>query len=141
MSAPPDQHAEAQRVLVVDDEALNRLLLTTMLGLLDCRVEEAEGGTQALDLLQRQPFDRMFLDIRMPGMSGIELAAKLRASRGLNRDIPIVAVSGDVSRTLAQYRQIGFDGVVEKPVFFSALRASLQLPRPLVNRDIRATRT
>ena len=123
---------------MVDDEPLNRLLLTTMLELLGCRVEEAASGAEAWDLLEGRPFDRMFLDIRMPGMGGVELAAKLRAVPGRNRRMPIVAVSGDVTRTLAQYRQIGFDAVVEKPVCFSALCASLQAPRHASSRAAQA---
>jgi len=53
----------------------------------------------------------------------------LRASPGLNREIPIVAVSGDLSRTLTQYRQVGIDGILEKPISFRSVRVSLETVR------------
>jgi CheY-like chemotaxis protein len=118
-----------QRVLIVDDDPLSRLLLTNMLAALDCQVDEAAGGAEALALLEQREFSRMLMDVHMPGLDGFELAAKVRASPGRNREIPIVAVSGDISRTLKQYRQIGIDGVIEKPVSFRSIRAGLETVR------------
>jgi two-component system capsular synthesis sensor histidine kinase RcsC len=122
---------------VVDDDPLNRLLLTTMLTALDCQVDEAASGAEALAALEEHEFDRMLLDIHMPGMTGIELAAKLRSGPSANREIPIVAVSGDLSRTLKQYRQAGFDGVIEKPISFGSVRVSLETLRHSTDRDAR----
>lgn len=74
--------AHALRTLVVDDEPLARTRLRTLLG--DCRAPaavvgaEAAQGTEALALLDAQPFDVMLLDIHMPGIDGVELARLLR---------------------------------------------------------------
>jgi CheY-like chemotaxis protein len=137
MTTATEPNPSTRRVLVVDDDPLNRLLLTTMLTALDCQVEEAGSGAEAWAALEEHEFDRMLLDIHMPGMTGIELAAKLRSGPGPNREIPIVAVSGDLTRTLKQYRQIGFDGVVEKPVSFASVRVSLETPRHSTDSEAR----
>jgi CheY-like chemotaxis protein len=118
-----------QRVLVVDDDPLSRLLLTSMLTALDCQADEAASGAEALVILEQREFSRLLVDIHMPGVTGIELAATLRASPGLNREIPIVAVSGDLSRTLTQYHQVGIDGLIEKPISFHSVRVSLETVR------------
>ena len=119
----------SQRILVVDDDPLNLLLLTTMLHTCDCQVLEAHGGADAWTLLQEQSFDRVLLDIHMPGLSGLEVLTRLRAGDGPNSEVPIVAVSGDLSMTPAQYRRAGFDGLLEKPISVATLRASLEAPR------------
>jgi CheY-like chemotaxis protein len=119
----------SQRILVVDDEPLNLLLLTTMLQTFDCEIHEAHGGAEAWTALQAQVFDRVLLDVHTPGISGLEVAARLRAGGGPNSQVPIVAVSGDLSMTPAQYLRAGFDARIEKPISFATVRASLEAPR------------
>jgi two-component system LytT family response regulator len=66
-------------VLLVDDELLARNRLRAFLEQhgLACTVREAENGVQALELLRAQPFDVVFLDIQMPGLTGLEVLAQL----------------------------------------------------------------
>ena len=67
-------------VLVVDDDEAVRIVTTEMLKRLECDVTCADGGPQALALLQDSQFDIIFLDVGMPSMSGIEVYAKVRES-------------------------------------------------------------
>jgi CheY-like chemotaxis protein len=66
------------RILVVDDEELNRILLSTSLGESGYTVETAEDGRQALRMLHAQPFDVVLLDLIMPRMDGFEVLAEMK---------------------------------------------------------------
>jgi CheY-like chemotaxis protein len=66
------------RILVVDDESLIRNYLSDLLKLEQCVVTTAESGMKALELIHRQKFDVVMLDVKMPGMTGIELYEKLK---------------------------------------------------------------
>src|SRR5262245_12458335 len=78
------------RVLVVDDEPNVRLVFRRTLETDGYRVDEAEDGEAALGLLDRQPFDIILLDLRMPGVGGMEL---LRCLRDEGVDVPVVIVT------------------------------------------------
>ena len=65
-------------VLVVDDEAVVRDLLRRFLNLFPVRAVIAEGGKEALELAKKESFDLVFLDIRMPGMNGLEVFSEIR---------------------------------------------------------------
>jgi CheY-like chemotaxis protein len=69
----------SRRILVVDDNAINRRLAMAFVKRLGFVTEEVEDGASALAKLASSPFDVVFLDISMPGMSGEEVLARLRA--------------------------------------------------------------
>jgi len=121
----------AARVLVVDDEEDFRDVLASLLERLGLQVTTAANGTAALELVQRSAFDVILLDQRMPGLSGLEVAERLRAT-GIA--IPIVAVSAadDIARVA---RSMGTPLWLKKPFGLTALeqtlgRAGLALSRP-----------
>ncbi|MBL9126735.1 MAG: response regulator, partial [Verrucomicrobiales bacterium] len=114
----------AVSALVVDDVAANRDVLAEMLAGLGCSVESAENGPEALQRVLADPPDIVFLDIRMPGMTGVEAAQRLAsevARRGRTRP-RLVAVSASA---LAHERQCcnraEFDAFLAKPVRFEEL--------------------
>ena len=79
-------------VLVVDDEAMVRMLAVELFEEIGCDVLEASGGAEALAVLEQRPdVSLMFTDCRMPGMSGPELARELRSRRP---ELPVLIVSG-----------------------------------------------
>ena len=80
-------------ILVVDDEPLVRMTTADMLRAGGFYVLEASAGLEALDLLAaRQPLAALVTDMRMPGMNGMDLSRRVRAS---HPDMPVVFVSGD----------------------------------------------
>jgi len=91
----PTPTRDAPLVLVADDNRINRRLLVTMLNQAGFRTAEAGNGIELLDLATRGPWQAALLDIHMPGMDGIETAAKLRATYG-DSTPPIIAMSADV---------------------------------------------
>ena len=86
-----NQHTAMLRVLAVDDHEINRRVLALLLGSLNVELTLAGDGQTALECLGSQPFDLLMLDVHMPVMDGYEVAKRLRASGGLNADIPIAS--------------------------------------------------
>ncbi|MDR9861896.1 MULTISPECIES: response regulator [Pseudomonas] len=85
--------ATAATILVVEDDAIVRMLIVDVLEELDFKVLEADGSEQALEFLknENQPIDLMMTDVGLPGMDGRELATEARA---LRFELPILFASG-----------------------------------------------
>ena len=103
------------RVLVVDDNPVNRELVRTVLEHLGAEIGEAAGGLAAVEAAAIQPFDCILMDLRMPGLSGEEALHEIRDAAGPNQDVPILAFTADadLSRLGVDH---GFDGLVSKPI-------------------------
>ena len=114
------------RVLIVDDEALARSRLRTLLS--DCAAPtaaaagEAANAAQAMELLTRQPFDAVLLDIHMPGADGLDLA---RALRELAQPPAVVFVTAHAEHAVAAFELEAVD-YLTKPVRLERLQTALQ---------------
>lgn len=117
------------RVLVVDDNALNRTVAEGMLHAVGLHTDTAEDGEQALHKLQAAGpdyFSCVFMDVQMPHMDGISATRALRQLSGFER-LPVIAMTAytsaeDIERTQAA----GMSGHLSKPLLESALHATLQ---------------
>jgi DNA-binding response OmpR family regulator len=110
----PSDTADA-RVLVVDDEPLNLKLLERRLQQVGFGAVSAEGGHQALDVLDREPVDAVLLDVQMPEMDGFEVLRAIRAHAQW-RALPVLMLSADGSQdTVTQCYQFGADDYLVKP--------------------------
>lgn len=124
-SSPLVATAQAPLVLVVDDHDINRRTLRGMLEAFGARVETAEDAESALEAVHARVFDAILMDVRMPGVDGLEATRRLRAA-GLNRTTPVIAVTGAASvQDIEACRAAGMTGLVEKPVAPSDLYAAL----------------
>jgi two-component system cell cycle response regulator len=104
------------RILVVDDNAQNLELLVAYLDGLECKVETAIDGLDALDKVSQATPDLVLLDVMMPRLSGFEVCRKLKTDPE-TRDIPIIMVTalnelGDIERGV----ESGTDDFITKPV-------------------------
>ncbi len=107
----------ALRLLVVDDTPVNRELVRLMLTPLGLDIEEAGGGAEAVRLALARPFDLILMDVRMPGVDGLEATRVIRATSVLNARTPILALTADVqTENYAACREAGMDDVVAKPI-------------------------
>jgi len=114
------------RVLVVEDNATNRLVAIGMLSQLGADVETAEDGAQGVAAVERTDFDLIFMDIQMPVMDGVEATRRIRAMPAPKCQIPIVATTANVMpEQVAAYRQSGINGVVAKPISPTTLLAEV----------------
>ncbi|HEX6796502.1 MAG TPA: HAMP domain-containing protein [Ktedonobacterales bacterium] len=85
--------ARRKRLLVVEDNAAERLSITELLGYDDIEIVTTGSGAEALDALRAQPFDCVVLDLRLPDMSGFEALERMRDDEAL-RDLPVVVFTG-----------------------------------------------
>jgi signal transduction histidine kinase/CheY-like chemotaxis protein len=117
-AAAANEISERQlRVLTVDDNAANRRVVEAFLSHMDIDIWEARDGSEALDLLERMPFDLVLMDIQMPVMDGITATEKLRQGHSDNRDVPLIALTANaMSGHEAQCRAAGMNDFVTKPI-------------------------
>ncbi|MCG7627406.1 ATP-binding protein [Epibacterium sp. MM17-32] len=121
------QILRGKRVLVADDSPANRLVLQKLLESLGAEVDKAYDGGDAFGRAVTTRYDILFLDIQMPGYSGLEVLEKLRASpRHVARDALCIAVTGNtLPSQVQQYRDSGFDAWLSKPLRHSDLIRAL----------------
>jgi signal transduction histidine kinase/DNA-binding NarL/FixJ family response regulator len=111
------------RALVADDLEENRQVLESFLQSIGCQVAQARDGAEAVQAFGAQRPDVVFMDIRMPGMDGVEAAQRIWRAHG---PVPIVAVSASaLAHERQRYLQDGFAGFVPKPVRFEQVCQSL----------------
>ncbi len=113
------------RLLVVDDNKVNRLLLGRSLEQQGHAVEMAENGVQALEMMHAKPFDLVLLDIEMPEMNGYQVLEKVTSDLQL-RDIPIIITSAlEELDSVVKCIEMGAEDYLTKPVNPVLLRARI----------------
>ncbi len=114
------------KALVVDDNAINRMILIDMLADIGFEVAEAENGYAALEKLSAEPFDVLLLDISMPGIDGIETLGKVRELNVAWCNLPAIAVTAHAAPKDHEVIQAAeFQGLLVKPVPLAALQSEL----------------
>ena len=115
------------RVLAVDDHEINRRTLSIVLQPLDVDLATAASGQAALDILAERPFDVVLMDVNMPGIDGNETTRRLRASGGINADVPVIGFSaGTEAAQIAACRAAGMTDWLAKPLEPQRLYMALQ---------------
>ena len=122
-TAAPDQAEEGSHdghVLIADDNPVNTLIARRALESAGFSVTVAATGREAVDLVESQQPDLVFMDLRMPIMDGYDA---MRALRGAAMQMPIIAISAEINPEIeARARAAGADGVAAKPLDADALR-------------------
>lgn len=113
-----------KKVLLVEDNELNRRLFCDLLLILKVDVTTAENGTQALELLKEQTFDLILTDIYLPDISGIELTHKIRSDKSM-AGIPVIAVTAAPRTKDAEEAFSEMDAVISKPIVVSDFMVTL----------------
>lgn len=115
--------APGARVLLVEDNPINALLARTLLTREGCRVDQAGGGEEALAALAVGDYDLILMDMRMPGMSGLETAKR---TRNMGITTPVVALTANAfEEDRHACLAAGMDDFLVKPLTPDALRAAL----------------
>ena len=105
------------RILAVDDHEINRRTLALVLQPLGVNLATASDGMLALDLLARQAFDVVLMDVNMPGIDGNETTRRLRASDGINAAVPVIGFSaGTEADQVAACHAAGMTDWLAKPL-------------------------
>ncbi len=112
-----DEEIQPLKVLVVDDDEVTRLHMSRLLEKQKLTVRIAENGERALEELARTQFDCVLMDVQMPVLDGVETTKRIRASRTLFQDVPIIALTAyAMSGDRKIFLQAGMDDYIAKPV-------------------------
>ncbi|HET9240091.1 MAG TPA: ATP-binding protein [Oligoflexus sp.] len=120
------------KVLVVDDVAINQVIVKSLLEKFGCTVETAANGQGALHLLDSTSYDLVFMDCQMPEMDGYEATRRIRSKHPApGSDVPVIAMTahamkGDAEKCLAA----GMSDYMSKPIKLQDLERILSLWRP-----------
>lgn len=113
------------RILLVDDDLLNRMIGAELLGLLGCSVVMAADAAQVTAALERETFQLVLMDIEMPGMKGDELTQRLRSNPRW-QDLPIIALTAHVGSDIRERcLTSGMNDYLTKPFDIGQLRDTL----------------
>lgn len=125
-TAAADQDGRATRVLYVDDNESNRVLITTLLSMQGVECTTANDGAEGLAAASAGGWDLVLMDIQMPVMGGVEASRLIRALGTEAGLVPIIAVTANtLDEQIAQYLEAGMDDCVAKPVKPGELLAKL----------------
>lgn len=122
------------KILVADDNEINRKVIRIILQKLGYSCVEAENGEHALRLYRDGDYDYIFMDLDMPEMDGIETTQAIReAEADSKRQTEIIAVTANVSQeTRLKCRRAGMNGYLEKPITASIIKDQLLRSWPRV---------
>lgn len=126
------QRSPLRRVLLVEDNVVNRRLALLILERLGCQVAVATNGREALSAWSRLPLDLIFMDCQMPEMDGFEAAREIRLrSMGRSR-VPIIALTATaLAADLEACHAAGMDDVLTKPIDARTLQSTLDKWAPI----------
>jgi signal transduction histidine kinase/CheY-like chemotaxis protein len=129
VAAPPVAATQGRRILVVEDNRVNRMVAVGLLTSAGYEVVEASGGAEGLERFRRERFDAVLMDVNMPEMSGLEATTRFRAlerERGLVRT-PILALTALAAPSDAQdCLAADMDAFVTKPFRLDALVQAIE---------------
>ena len=125
------------KVLVVEDNDINRLLILNMLEPMNCILASALNGQEALLRLQSEPFQLALIDLNMPIMNGYTLISAIRADKTIDPNLKAVAISAYADKNkIKKAFAAGFDDYLTKPLTEQALRAIIQSVKRPRNRSV-----
>ncbi|HEX3405711.1 MAG TPA: response regulator, partial [Caulobacteraceae bacterium] len=120
--APADPEATAEparsaHILVVDDNATNRMVVEALCEMFDCSTESVADGVEAVEAAKGGRYDVILMDIKMPRMDGVTATREIRKLPGAAGRAPIIALTANADADeVAQYLAAGMRAVVEKPI-------------------------
>ena len=119
-------------VLIVDDNETNRAILRDTLASWHMKTNEADGGSQALEMLQaaksaKQAYRLVLLDAQMPGLDGFELAAQIQKNPSLTKAVVVMLSSAGLKGDAARCSQLGIKAYLSKPIKRSDLLQAIKL--------------
>ena len=125
------------RILVVDDNATNRLIVREMLKGTGAFISEAESGAQGLEKLQTEipPVQLILLDCRMPGMDGFQFAEEVRKDPRFSRTIIMMLTSDDRAENMSRVQTLGMTAYLIKPIKKANLLKSIRLALEEIRKD------
>ncbi len=130
-------HAPSMRILVVDDNPLNLMVVKKLLSNSVIKVDVTKSGKEALKFIDKKKYDVVLMDHFMPEMDGIETLDKIRETTGENKDVPVIALTANaISGSREFYLDNGFQGYLSKPISYDELMDILYKYQPDEERGV-----
>jgi CheY-like chemotaxis protein len=122
------------KLLFVEDDAMNRRVVKDMLDVAGVLMDEADGAQEGLRMIDKGDYDLILMDLRMPGMDGMEAIAALRQRADEKGRLPVIVLTADAAAGLRERcMAAGADEVLFKPVSMQSLFDAIAIV--LVDRD------
>lgn len=116
------------KILFIEDDAMNRRVVKDMLDVAGVKMAEADDGPTGLTMIDAADYDVILLDLRMPGMDGLEVISHIRSRTDDKADLPIIVVTADTAPNLKEdCIGAGADDVLFKPIAMQGLFDSIAL--------------
>jgi two-component system cell cycle response regulator DivK len=114
---------ESKKVLIAEDSSVIQNLTRRILQIQNYQIYSAKNGKRVLEMLEKEDFDIILMDINMPQMDGMECAQKIRALDNANKaQIPIVAITGNAQNySMDDFKNVGINEYLQKPLNFDNL--------------------
>jgi two-component system response regulator QseB len=114
------------KVLLIEDDAMNRLVLRDMFAVAGLQIDEASGAAEGLRLIDHHSYDLLLVDLRMPGIDGFSVMEAVRSRSDEKCTTPIIVVSGETGPDLrSNCMKAGASDLITKPVAMQALFESI----------------
>ncbi len=112
-----------KKVLIAEDSSVIQNLTRKILEIQNYSISSAKNGKQVLEMIQKETFDLILMDINMPTMDGMECAREIRALNDSEKSaIPIIAITGNARNyTMDDFKKAGINEYLPKPLNFDEL--------------------
>jgi CheY-like chemotaxis protein len=120
--------SDSKKILVGEDSSIIINLTKNVLAFENYQMKAARNGKQVLELLDKEEFDLILMDISMPIMDGVECTRQIRAlADPIKSKLPIIAISGNIHNyTTEEFRRLGFDDFIQKPLNYDKVLATVK---------------
>lgn len=114
---------ELKKVLIAEDSSVIQNLTKKILQMQNYEIFSAKNGLQVLEMVEKEDFDIILMDINMPKMDGMECSQKIRAQKDSKKSkIPIVAITGNAKNySIEDFNNAGINEFLQKPLNFDKL--------------------
>ena len=118
----------SKKILIGEDSSIIINLTRNVLAFENYEMKSARNGKLVLDLLEKEDFDLILMDITMPVMDGLECTKQIRAMEDSKKStLPIIAISGNLNNfSPEEFRKFGFDDFIQKPLDYDKVLATVK---------------
>ncbi|TXE12347.1 response regulator [Algoriphagus aquimarinus] len=120
--------SNSKKILVGEDSSVIINLTKSILSFENYQLKAAKNGKQVLDMLEKEEFDLILMDLNMPVLDGASCTKMIREMTDpIKSKLPIIAISGNMNNyTMDEFRKLGFDDFIQKPLNYDKLLATVK---------------
>jgi len=116
---------QGKKILVAEDDSINRELMSDILTQMQCQVDFAKDGNETVEKVSKGHYDLVFMDVRMPDKDGMQAAKEIRGLENDSKNVPILALTASSTESKEDILQSGMNDMVSKPINLTELREKM----------------